>query len=180
MRTDTSDIFEGLRKTDIIVIKRTSNLVSRNKRHNPAILMDYLEQYQSNNVELKSVPEVLSRRTINHCARRTCYQYHYICNWLTFFSFLDGRYDIDATRFLHMSVNTRHARARDSPPFELDIPRKKLLEHNFWFRAPSLANRLPQRVQFFKPVALKSRLLQYFWSHFQSDYLWMDSTTWRL
>ena len=88
MRTDTSDIFEGLRKTDIIVIKRTSNLVSRNKRHNPPILMDYLELYQSNNVELKSVPEVLSRRTIKPCARRTCYQYHYICNWLTFFSSL--------------------------------------------------------------------------------------------
>ena len=35
---------------------------------------------------------------------------------------LEGRHDIDMTRFLQMSVNTRHTHATDSPRFQLDIP----------------------------------------------------------
>ena len=37
-RTGTPDIFEDLRKTEIIVIKTTGNLISRSKRQNPAVL----------------------------------------------------------------------------------------------------------------------------------------------
>ena len=46
-RTGTPNFFENLRRTEIIVIKKTSNLISRSKRQNPAVLREYLQLHQS-------------------------------------------------------------------------------------------------------------------------------------
>ena len=61
-RTGTPDIFEDLRKTEIIVIKTTGSLISRRKRQNPAVLREYLQVHQSSELELKSLRLVLSHR----------------------------------------------------------------------------------------------------------------------
>ena len=61
-RTGTPDIFEDLRRTEIIVIKTTGSLISRRKRQNPAVLREYLQLHQSSVMELKSLLVVLSHR----------------------------------------------------------------------------------------------------------------------
>ena len=61
-RTGTPDIFEDLRRTEIIVKKTTGSLISRRKRHNPAVLREYLQLHQSSVMELKSLLVVLSHR----------------------------------------------------------------------------------------------------------------------
>ena len=61
-RTGTPDIFEDLRKTDIIVVKTTDSLISTRKRQNPAVLREYLQLHLSSELELKSVLVVLSHR----------------------------------------------------------------------------------------------------------------------
>ena len=61
-RTGTLDIFEDLRKTEIIVIKTTGSLISRRKRQNPAVLREYLQLHQSSELELKSLRGLLSHR----------------------------------------------------------------------------------------------------------------------
>ena len=45
-RTGSPDIFEDLRKTEIIVIKTSGNLISRCSRQNPAVLREYLQRHQ--------------------------------------------------------------------------------------------------------------------------------------
>ena len=57
-----SDIFEDLRKTEIIVKKTTGNLISRSKRQNPAVFREYLQLHQSSELELRSLRVVLSHR----------------------------------------------------------------------------------------------------------------------
>ena len=64
-RTGTPDIFEDLRKTEIIVMKTTGNLISRSKRQNPAVIREYLQLHQSNELELKSLRVVLSHHRDN-------------------------------------------------------------------------------------------------------------------
>ena len=61
-RTGTPDVFEDLRKTEIIVIKTTGSLISRRKRQNPVVLKEYLQLHQSSELELKSLRVVLSHR----------------------------------------------------------------------------------------------------------------------
>ena len=61
-RTGPPDIFEDLRKTEIIVIKTTGSLISRSKRQSPAVLREYLQLHQSSELELKSLRVVLSHR----------------------------------------------------------------------------------------------------------------------
>ena len=61
-RTGTRDIFEDLRRTEIIVIKTTGSLISRRNRQNPAVLREYLQLHQSSELELKSLRVVLSHR----------------------------------------------------------------------------------------------------------------------
>ena len=61
-RTSTPDIFEDLRRTEIIVIKTTGNLISRSKIQNPAVLREYLQVHQSSELELNSLRMVLSHR----------------------------------------------------------------------------------------------------------------------
>ena len=61
-RTGIPDIFEDLRKTEIIVIKTTGNLISSSKGQNPAFLRKYLQLLQSSELELKSLRVVLSYR----------------------------------------------------------------------------------------------------------------------
>ena len=62
-RTGTPDVFEDLRKTEIIVMKTTGSLVPRRKRRqNHADLREYLQLHQSNELELKSLRLVLSHR----------------------------------------------------------------------------------------------------------------------
>ena len=46
-RTGTPNFFENLRRTEIIVLKKTGNLISRSKRQNPAVLREYLQLHQS-------------------------------------------------------------------------------------------------------------------------------------
>ena len=62
MRTGTPDVFEDLRKTEIIVIEKTGSLISRRKRQNPAVLRENIQLHQSSELELKSLPMVLSHR----------------------------------------------------------------------------------------------------------------------
>ena len=93
---------------------------------------------------------------------------------------LDGRYDIDTSQLIRFEDSQRQTRQADYPRFRLCRPRTKLCEQNFWFRAPGLANRLPRRVEYFKPVGLKARLLKHFWDYFQTAFQWTDSATWRL
>ena len=61
-RTGTPDIFGDLRKTEIIVTKKTGNFISRTKRQNPAVCREYLQLQQSIDMELKSLRVVLSHR----------------------------------------------------------------------------------------------------------------------
>ena len=93
---------------------------------------------------------------------------------------LDGRYYLDISLYIQLAVPSRNTRQADNPRFLLDRPRTRLCEHNFWFRAPDLANRLPPHVGFFRPVGLKARLLSLLWSHFQTRYNANDSESWRL
>ena len=61
-RTGTPDVFEDLRKTEIIVIKTTGSLISRRKKRNPAVLREYLQLHQSSELELKPLRVVLAHR----------------------------------------------------------------------------------------------------------------------
>ena len=61
-RTGTLDIFEHLRKTQVIVIKTTGSLISRRKRQSPAVLREHLQLHQSSELELKSLRLALSHR----------------------------------------------------------------------------------------------------------------------
>ena len=61
-RTGTPDIFEDLRKTEVIVKKITGSLISRRKRQNSAVLREHFQLHQSNELELKSLRVVLSHR----------------------------------------------------------------------------------------------------------------------
>ena len=61
-RTGTPDIFEGLRKTEIIVIKTTSNPISRGNRQNLEVLREYIQLHHSSELEFKSLRVVLSHR----------------------------------------------------------------------------------------------------------------------
>ena len=54
-RTGTPDNIEDPRKTEIIVIKVTGNLISRSKRQKPAVLREYLQLHQPSELELKSL-----------------------------------------------------------------------------------------------------------------------------
>ena len=60
--TGTPDIFEDLRKTEIIVKKTTGNPISRSKRQNPAVLKEYLQLHQSSELELRSLRVVRTHR----------------------------------------------------------------------------------------------------------------------
>ena len=45
-RTSTQDIFEDLRKTEIIAINTTSNFISTSERKSPEVLREYLQLHQ--------------------------------------------------------------------------------------------------------------------------------------
>ena len=76
-----------------------------------------------------------------------------------------GRYDMDTSSLIQFETPTRVTRLSQSPRFLPRRPRLKLGEHNFWFRAPDLANRLPHDINYFTQSGLKSRLLRHLWSH---------------
>ena len=61
-RRSTPDIFKYLRKTEIIVMKTTGNLISRSKRQSPAVRREYLQLHQSSKSELKSLRVLQSHR----------------------------------------------------------------------------------------------------------------------
>ena len=62
-RTSSPDIFQNLRKTEIIGIETTDNFASRSKRQNPAFLNEYLQLHQSSELELKSLRVLLPIET---------------------------------------------------------------------------------------------------------------------
>ena len=45
-RTSTQDIFEDLRKTEIIAINTTGNFISTSEKKNPEVLREYLQLHQ--------------------------------------------------------------------------------------------------------------------------------------
>ena len=60
-RTRTTDIFDSLMRTGILIVP-TTKLISRGKRQDPALVRQYLEVHQSSELELKSLRVVLTHR----------------------------------------------------------------------------------------------------------------------
>ena len=58
-RTSSPDVFQNLRKIEIIDIETTDNFTSRSKRQKPAFLKEYLQLQQSSELELNSLRVLL-------------------------------------------------------------------------------------------------------------------------
>ena len=95
---------------------------------------------------------------------------------------MNGSYDFDfAAKAVSYSPMENRSNTRSaSNLFQVQRPKLKLCEQNFWFRSIRLANLAPSYVDITAIGSLKKGLLRWFWNyftiHFDEDFTY----TWEL
>ena len=108
--------------------------------------------------------------------------YLQLCDLLMLSKIVQGNYEVldELILVIGHSATGQHTRQSGSRRFIVPDARLKGTERNYFHRAPAAANRLPEHVDFFNPVGLKSRLLKYLWWYYHSVYQEADPRTWRI
>ena len=107
--------------------------------------------------------------------------YLQLCDLLMLSKIVQGNYEVLDELILVVGHSTtgQHTRQAGRKRFIVPDAPLKGTERNYFHRAPAAANHLPEHVDFFNPVGLKSKLLKYLWWYF-SVYQEADPRTWRI
>ena len=98
--------------------------------------------------------------------------YIQINNLLLLSKILSKNYDVDMLKVPSYSCSSRGCM------FQLERPKKKFLEDEFFYQTCRLANVIKIDVR--ETSRLKKRILWLFWRKFEKDYEQMNKCTWRI